>query len=652
MNSRRRLSFIALLLILLSVSAVAFAQSENIYLEPEGRFSVPVPTNWTVETQGEVTTLREPGRQVSASIVVVEAASAAEGITAAWQLIDPEFDLEVTQSFSPPPPPGEDELLVNNYALIDNRFVQVVARRVGETTFVLAFDGDVTVLTQRNAQAQQIASGLTLLAVETTDLSGVAPLPVAEVIDALESYAADLLIRLEVPGAAIAIVENGEIVYTGAFGFTRLGGTEPVTPEMQFLIGSTTKPMTTTMMASLVDAGLLDWDTPVTDLLPNFAVADADLTRRFTLRNLVCACTGVPRRDFELVFNGDELTADDIIASLATFEFFTDFGEAFQYSNQLVAAGGYAAAAAFDRDASLREAYLEAMQAQIFDPIGMTDTTFDFAAVEARGSFAIPHGASLDGVYRPIPLSLEKSLLMPIEPAGGAWSTVGDMARYMLTMIGRGVTPEGVRVVSEDNLSITWEAQVPISADVQYGLGWILSDYNGVPVIGHDGNTLGMTSGFSFLPEQGIGIVVLANAQGANTFTEGVMARLRELLYEQPAAYDEQIGFILQQAEAQFAELSASIGDAPAQADVADYLGDYSSDVLGTVRVSYQDGMLRLDAGEFVSELRPSLSSEVEDGAAFVLYDPPLPGVPVVFRGAGADVSMTIGEGLTTYTFR
>jgi CubicO group peptidase (beta-lactamase class C family) len=644
--------FIALLLVLcLSLPAAAFAQDGETYADPGGRFTVPIPTNWTAETLDGYTVLRDPDELISAYILVVEGDSAEAAIPLAWAVVDPDFDLTATDSFAPPPPPGEDELFVINYEMVGDRFLQAVGRRVGETVYVLLFDGDITALSQRNAQAQQIASGLMFTSVAATDLSEAEPLPVADVIDDLESYAADLLMRLEVPGAAIAIVQDGEIVYTGAFGVKTLGEEDPVTVDTQFLIGSTTKPMTTTMMAALVDGGQMTWDEPVTDLLPNFAVADPDLTERFTVRNLVCACTGVPRRDFELIFNGNELGPDDIIASLAEYEFFTDFGEAFQYSNQLVATGGFAAAAAYEGDVGLGVAYRDAMQDLIFDPIGMSETTFDFASVTERGDYAIPHGAFLDGTYQPLTLSLEEALLLPIEPAGGAWSTVGDMSRFMLTMLDGGVAPDGTRIVSDENLDILFTPQVAISADSQYGLGWFVSEYNGVRLIGHDGNTLGMTSVFSFLPDVGVGIVVLSNGQGANLYNQGVAARLLELIYEQPFANEEQIQFMLDQAVATEAELAASIGDAPAEANVAAYLGEYTNDALGAVSLRYEDGQFLFDAGEFTTELRPSLNSEIEDGEGFVTFGAPLPGLPIIFREVDGANVMVVGQGVTEYTF-
>lgn len=99
------------------------------------------------------------------------------------------------------------------------------------------------------------------------------------------------------------------------------------------MIGSSGKFLMTTMMAAVVDGGLLDWDTPAVEILPEFAVADPQRTQIITIRNPDCACTGVPRRDLKLLFNGNDLSAEDVVDYLGNFEFFTAFGEAYQYSN-------------------------------------------------------------------------------------------------------------------------------------------------------------------------------------------------------------------------------------------------------------------------------------------------------------------------------
>lgn len=78
--------------------------------------------------------------------------------------------------------------------------------------------------------------------------------------------------------------------------------------------------MTTLVMARLVEERRLSWDQPVRDLLPGFPVADPALSQTITVQDLVCACSGVPRRDMEFLFNAETLDAEAVIGSLAGFE--------------------------------------------------------------------------------------------------------------------------------------------------------------------------------------------------------------------------------------------------------------------------------------------------------------------------------------------
>jgi CubicO group peptidase (beta-lactamase class C family) len=104
-------------------------------------------------------------------------------------------------------------------------------------------------------------------------LTGTMPLPLTgKRRTAFEAYVADALYRFGVPGAAIVVVQNGDVVYLNGFGVKEIGSTRPVTPDTMMMIGSITKSMTTMLAASLIDDGRLAWGTRLIDLLPNFAV--------------------------------------------------------------------------------------------------------------------------------------------------------------------------------------------------------------------------------------------------------------------------------------------------------------------------------------------------------------------------------------------
>ena len=622
-------------------------EAADLYSDPNGLFTAPIPTNWTATQEEGYVTLSDPDGAILIYLLTLPTDDLEGAVEDGWLLVDPAFDVPVEQAVSPPPPEGVEEFYFVQYEIGDDEVIyQAVAQLYDGTAYLLLVDAELAAAQRRQAQISIIDSGFAITALEETDLGDAAVLPVDDAIVAeLEAFVEQGLANFGIPGAAVGIVQDGEIVYMNGFGVTEAGG-EPITPQTHMMIGSTGKSLSTLLMAMLVDEGLMDWDTPVIDVLPEFAVADPALSETITLRNLVCACTGVPRRDNELLFNADNLSAEDIVESLGTFEFFTDFGEAFQYSNQMVATGGYAAAAADGAEfGNLFDDYADSLETRVLETVGMPNTTLSFDEVRARGQYAQPHFATFGFVYELLPLE-DEEVLVPIAPAGSHWSTLEDMANYMLMQLANGVAADGTRVVSEENLGETWEAQVPVSANTEYGLGWFVGEYNGVRVIDHGGNTLGFTSDFAFLPDADLGAIVLTNAQGTNAFSASVHERLFELVFEQPPTAGERAQFVLEQAQEAFAEPEGLLESVDVDA-VAPYLGTFSNEALGELTLSLEGDVLVLDVGEFASELRPLEEEGELEG--YLATDAPIIGTlfelvedeagnPVVSFGAGASV--------------
>lgn len=623
------------------------------YTDPAGRYSVPIPTNWTLSEGDGYVLLTDPEESIKMYLVVLPGTDLAQATLDGWTLVDPAFDIAIDETVEPPTGGTVDAVLVTAYDTgDDNRIMQAVAQGKDGDAYLILVDGQLASLQKRNAQVSIVGSGFKILAVEETDLSEVEPLPVdTEIIASLEEFITTYLEAFGIPGAVVGIVENGELVYSKGFGVADPVTGAPMEPDTNVMIGSTGKSLTTMMMGTLVDDGIMSWDTPAIELYPAFKVKDPALTEQITMRNLVCACTGVPRRDLELLFNAAEQTAEDTVASLADFEFFTDFGEAFQYSNQMVATGGYIAADAAEGGAAdLETEYEQALQERVLDPIGMENTTISFDVVRARGNYATPHMLTLENTYEPISIDVE-GVLIPVAPAGLHWSTLEDMAKYMITQLHEGVAPDGTRVLSAETLKETWKPQIALSNEASYGLGWIVTEYEGVPVLTHGGNTIGFTSGFTFLPGRDLGVVVLTNGRSTNLFNEGVAGRLLELVYGQPAEVAQNLDFYLERMDEQTSELTGQLKEEIDAQAVEPYLGRFANEALGAIELSLVDGKLMLDAGEFVTQLKAKVD---DDGglAGYMQIDPPLQGVLYKFEQA-ADGAGTIvlGEGAVKYTF-
>jgi CubicO group peptidase (beta-lactamase class C family) len=574
-------------------------------------------------------------------------------IAAGWALVDADFDLEIADTLEPPSAQGIEQSMVVNYRSEDpNRFAQAVAQRTGDQVYLMLIDGQLAGFQRRSAEVNTIASGYKILAQTQVDLAGAAVRTVdAGVWEPLEDFITFQMEQFGVPGVAVAIVQNGEIVFAKSYGVADPATGALLTPETRMMIGSSGKSLSTLLMATLVDDGLMSWDTPAIAIYPDFAVADPALSESLTMRNLVCACTGVPRRDLELLFNANSLSAADMVASLADFTFFTKLGETFQYSNQMVGTAGYLAGHLAATPATdFAGDYAQALQERVLAPIGMVRTTLDFATVVAEGNYATPHAAQLDGGYQPLDLAIEQ-LLAPIGPAGAHWSTLLDMAAYLQMALAGGVAADGTVVVSPENLHETWLPQVTVDAETSYGLGWLVGNYKGQRMLFHGGNTLGFTTDVAFLPEADLGIVVMANAQGANFLTDGTRLRLLEILFDQAPEVEEGLAFFRLQYDEQVAELAAKLGDSVDSAAVADWLTTFTSDELGSVTLAMAGTDLFLDAGEFATRLLP-IDDDEGVLAGYIQLDAPLAGLLYRFERdeAGAPI-IKVGQGLEEYTF-
>jgi CubicO group peptidase (beta-lactamase class C family) len=280
----------------------------------------------------------------------------------------------------------------------------------------------------------------------------------------------------------------------------------------------------------------------------------------------------------------------------------------------------------------------------------MENTTLSFDEVTARGQYATPHGMTIEGRYEPISLDIERVFTL-IGPSGGLWSTLEDMARYMALQLNTGVAPDGTRIVSEENLLVTRQPQVKMTAESSYGLGWMVGTYKGLPMVEHGGNTLGFSSDFGFLPTADLGILVLANAQGANTLGIDARVRLIELLYGLESEVEPSFDFTVQMIEESRAQLAEQLGDTLDVAAVEPFVGDYTNAALGSLTALLEDGRLYFDVGEFRTELLPKLDDDGQpDG--YITTDPPLVGVPVrLEEGADGERQVVFGLGLTEYTF-
>jgi CubicO group peptidase (beta-lactamase class C family) len=604
-------------------NARVLEQDETVTL---GGATFSAPAGWSLALHEPLATLVGPERDLQITFVALEGRSADEAIPAAWRLRDPRFDRESHHRTAPPPTDGWDEIVQLQYrtAPSESRQVIAVAWRKDSQCYVALIEGTLSGLARRGAQLQTTVQTLRAAGVGEESWAGRTPHRLeGERAAAFEQFIRTTMEQQGIPGVAVGVVQGGRLVFSRGFGVRALGTRAPVTPRTLFMIGSTTKPLTSLLMAKLVDERRFRWDTPVSELLPSFRLADADITQRMDIQHTVCACTGMPRRDLEFIFEFSNATPERWLQTLGTMAPTTGFGEVFQYSNLLVSAGGYAAARAVRREGDLRTALVRAMREKVFTPLGMRSTTLEIRDA-LRQEHADPHGRSLRYELTRLPLDVERGV-ESVGPAGAAWSNVEDMSRYLLLELRRGVLPGGARYISEDALLERRRTRVRMDEHRTYGLGLVVSDAHGIQGVGHGGNTLGFSSDMAFYPELDLGLVILTNGAGENAFLGSVHRRLLELLLDAREQAGTQFGFFRTDVERRLAESQRQLDATPARTWYASWLGTYRHADLGTLRLFERDGALWIDAGEWSSRVGRRHESGGEE--SLILLDPPLAGM-------------------------
>jgi hypothetical protein len=249
----------------------------------------------------------------------------------------------------------------------------------------------------------------------------------------------------------------------------------------------------------------------------------------------------------------------------------------------------------------LGAAYDRAMQEQVFAPLGMKDTTFDFAIAQ-KGNFATAHAPTVDGAMT-LAESRANLSVIPVRPAGGAWSSVTDMLRYVAMELAEGVLPDGARYISRDVLLERRSPQVTVSTDVTYGMGLQVNTVYGTPVVHHGGDMIGFHSDMMWLPEHGVGAVILTNGDPGWLIRTVFRRKLLEVLFDGRPEADATMEA---QANGFYEELAAErkLVELPADPSVAAALASrYTNPAVGDVVVHRNGKALSFDFGELASDM-------------------------------------------------
>jgi CubicO group peptidase (beta-lactamase class C family) len=609
------------------------------------------PSGWSFQVRGAGTILEAPERGSFVAIYDLAEAKDADGAVAqAWHQYKGQQPYELQTTVAGADRDGWTQLRGYQYLVSPNeqRTVGANAQLGNGTWTVVLFDLADPVAEKRGSQLGLMLGKLLPRGGARESFAGAKPQPLdAARVEALRKFVEDGMRATGVPGVAFGLIEGGKVIYAGGVGVRELGKPAKVDGDTKFMIASNTKALATLMLARLVDAKKITWETPATSLLPTFKLGDADTTSKVLVKHLICACTGLPRQDMEWLFQWAGVTPAKVMEVLGTMQPTSKFGELFQYSNPLAAAAGFIGGHVAYPKLELGVAFDQAMQAQVFTPLGMTSTTFDFAKGQ-RGNAAVPHSPDVDGKTA-LAIAKVNTSIVPVRPAGGAWSTIKDMLKYVQMELAEGQLPGGKPYLGKDALLARRAPQVAIGTDATYGMGLMVDKTWGVTVVHHGGDMIGFHSDMMWLPEFGVGAVVLTNGDLGWLIRGQFQRKLLEVLFDGRPEADARLAA---SAKAFFASRASdrTLLTIPADAaEVAKLAPRYRSAALGDISVGKAGAATRFDFGEYASEVA---SKQNPDGTiSFVTIVPGVIGIELVVGSAEGKRTLTLRDAQHEYVF-
>ena len=331
------------------------------------------------------------------------------------------------------------------------------------------------------------------------------PAATSVLVDSLDPFVRGLVDDGFIPGAAVAVVMRDGPTYLRGFGVRDVTTREPVTPQTGFYIASSTKSFTGTLAALLAQRGVIDLDAPLSRYLPELRLNAPLSADSVTLRGLLTHTSGMRNEAvvFRTAFSG--VHDDETIIRLLGQS--TPIPRAYRYDNL-----GYVVAALAMKRATGRE-WQDLLRDEVFRPLGMMHTTARVSEARAAGwPMASPHVTGADSVVR---ITLEKQD-NTMHPAGGMLSTAEDLARWLQAQLNGGRVDGRQALPQEIIRQVHTRHAVHTDTFYRYvrtgyGLGWQTAEYEGERMIHHFGGFEGWRAHVSFLPERGIGVVVLIN---------------------------------------------------------------------------------------------------------------------------------------------
>lgn len=382
--------------------------------------------------------------------------------------------------------------------------------------------------------------------------------------------------RYTVPGVAVGILAGDED-RTWGFGVTSIEDRRPVDGDTIFMIGSTTKTFTSTLITRLVEQGRLGLDDRVLDHLPDLRFADPAVAAEVRVWHLLTHTGGWLGDVFLDTGRGEDALSRKMRAVRRKAPQMWPLGTRWSYNNLGFCIAGRIA------EVVTGVPYEKALMEMVVRPLGM-DRSFFFAEDVMTHPVALGHQWSWQ--TSELRVARPWGLYRSSAAAGGLASTARDQLRYARFHLGDGRAADGTRLLEEPSLAMMKQSRAAAGGLAsEVGLAWLLETRDGARIVKHGGSVNGQMSAFLTVPEQGFAITVLTNAsRGTEAHRDVVEWALSEIVGlrapERP-------------------EVRKSAGE------LEEYAGIYG--IVGRLHVEARDGRLAVS-----QRLRPRLARDPE----------------------------------------
>ena len=321
-----------------------------------------------------------------------------------------------------------------------------------------------------------------------------------------------------VPGIAVGIVHNDEVVLAKGYGIANINTGEKVNSSTNFGIASNSKAFTTTAIALLIDQGKINWDDRVKKYIPEFKMYNDYVTENFTIRDLVVHRSGLGLGAGDLMVwpDGHDFTPDDIIQNIQHLKPVSDFRTKYDYDNLLYIIAGVV----IERVSG--KSWTDFIEENFIQPLNMNRTAASWNTLKDRSNVIVPH-VPIDGELKVV----DRYTNSIFDAAAGLYSNIDDLIHWVKFQLNYGKTEDGRQLVSEEQMKQLSTPQTlqpnrttePYNTLFRaYGLGFQLQDMNGKLEVSHTGGLEGIVTQIIMYPQLDLGIIVLTNQQSGAAF--------------------------------------------------------------------------------------------------------------------------------------